>query len=1354
MKYTPTLLFAFLLLVVGTTTAQQANQLHLKTGTYTLPENIQSLQQETPLFAREVVSNRYYRLLQFAEMPDHATLKALRDQDVQLLEYLSAQTYVASLPTQYDLRRLQGYGVRGVHQIEKSMKVTPDISMPDGWRGVGDDIDAMLVYHKDIPQPMVQAFCEHDGIKLLEFNGYNSVMKVRLPYYRLAEIAELPYVAFIDNVPGPDIPDDLNGRAMHRTSAIDVDYGIGRHYNGEGVSVLTRDDGRIGPHIDFTGRLDQTYCGPSRGSHGDGVSGIFAGAGNLDPANKGMASGAMLYVMDYHASFLDRTMDLFFEKDVIVTNSSYSNDCNVGYTSSTYTVDQQLYDNPTLMHVFSAGNSNGQDCAYGAGENWGNITGGHKQAKNCLTTANLFSDETLVPSSSRGPAHDGRIKPDISAHGQNQVSTDPDNTYDPFGGTSAAAPGIAGVTAMLHHAYSDLNGGERANAALLKAMMLNTANDLGNKGPDYKFGWGQVNALRVVQTMEENRYMKATVLAGQTNTHTIDIPAGVTQARIMTYWMDPPAAVNARKALVNDLNTRVTANGDIHMPWVLNPTPDSTILDTPADKGVDDLNNMEQVAIENPAAGTYTLEVEGTTVPFGEREYYVVWEFRTDEITIIYPMGGERLIPGESMKIYWDAEDGADPFVVSFSINNGNNWAQLGGVNGSTNVYDWEVPNVYVGEVLIRVARGGVFDISDSPVNVAPVPENIAVGNVCHNSVELNWDAINGATSYDVYQLGKKYMEIVATPTTNTLTLPISDPSGEMWFAVAANFANNLKGRRSVAVSHSGGLKDCPAEHNVSLISINEPDDGIRIDCQNFSEAISVTVKNNGTTVASSISAGYRIDGGTEVVEAINGLLAPGDSIIYTFNEQVSIDQTGIYELEMWSSIAEELYPFDDTMSTELTIYAGVGEPLDLVEDFEGLGFPSNFWTIENIDSQDTWSLIFTTGSDGLFTYAASLRYRFFDGDRGTEDALSTIPIDMSEATDSLYLFFDMAYSDNSADEDGLRIEVSTNCGESFDHVIFEEFGEDLETTSVSGSLFPTRADQWRVIGVDLSEFVGEDNVIVRFVGIHDTGNNLYIDNINIRKASLTVPKADFEASADEVCIFESLTFTNKSEGELLSYEWRFGLGANPPSASGVGPFTVSYQLPRTETVSLIARNPVGADTITKTYNVVRNPTGDYSFDDAEGTVNVTSSGNPTYGHFWDFGDGNTSTAVNPTHRFALPGDYQVVLTISNACGDHVVTKEITITTVGIFDPEDLQSVQVLPNPNEGHFDLLLQSASSQELDIRLMDTKGVLIAQQTYTTQAGQNSLRFEENRLPAGLYFLQLNDGKRTRSLKVIIK
>jgi subtilase family serine protease len=104
-------------------------------------------------------------------------------------------------------------------------------------------------------------------------------------------------------------------------------------------------------------------------------------------------------------------------------------------------------------------------------------------AKNAIATANLLQDGTLDNTSSRGPAYDGRLKPDISANGNSHESTDPNNGYQVFGGTSGAAPGIAGCLAQLTQAYKLMNSGAEPVSALLKGIILNTANDLGNVGP-------------------------------------------------------------------------------------------------------------------------------------------------------------------------------------------------------------------------------------------------------------------------------------------------------------------------------------------------------------------------------------------------------------------------------------------------------------------------------------------------------------------------------------------------------------------------------------------------------------------------------------------------------------------------------------------------------------------------------------------------------------------------------------------------------------------------------------------------------------------------------------------------------
>jgi subtilisin family serine protease len=105
----------------------------------------------------------------------------------------------------------------------------------------------------------------------------------------------------------------------------------------------------------------------------------------------------------------------------------------------------------SLMSVFSSGNSGGTNC--GVNSSFYQIAGGYKASKNCLAIGNLQNNDQIASSSSRGPAEDGRIKPDICAVGSSVYSTQPGNTYASFSGTSMACPGVSGTLADLWQAY-------------------------------------------------------------------------------------------------------------------------------------------------------------------------------------------------------------------------------------------------------------------------------------------------------------------------------------------------------------------------------------------------------------------------------------------------------------------------------------------------------------------------------------------------------------------------------------------------------------------------------------------------------------------------------------------------------------------------------------------------------------------------------------------------------------------------------------------------------------------------------------------------------------------------------------
>ncbi len=804
------MIFAFAL-----ASAQNSYTITFQDETIEMPENIDTFQwNQFPESAH--LRDGYIGWVQFYETPSQSVQDLFAANGLDLISYIPHHTYLFRFPENTSISFLQNNGVRSIVPVEGRFKLSKDLKNGNigNWATDGENYVVTLQYYPYVDAQFVIADLATQQISVKQqYAGSNNIDLV-IPNDCLETLSNQPYVKWVEVIVAPSVPDSEKGRTIHRANLLDTQTPGGNNFTGLGVGTLCRDDGPVGPHIDFQGRHNGPLNPIANGSsHGDGVSGIIAGAGNLNALNRGMAAGSDLFVVQYAANFLDgNTVTLINNGDVQVTNSSYSNGCNAGYTSITQTVDTQINTIPTLLHVFSAGNSNGLDCGYGAGNQWGNITGGHKQGKNVIATANLFEDGVLVSSSSRGPAHDGRIKPDISAHGQGQISTNQNNTYQTFGGTSAASPGIAGVSAQLYQVYMEENAGAFPESALIKAALLNTANDMGNVGPDFKFGWGLVNANRAALLIQDDRYLSSTVAQGLTNTHTINVPANTTQVRFMVYWSDPAATPGADPALVNDLDLVVTdPSSGTHLPWVLDHTPNPVNLDTPATNGPDHLNNMEQVLINNPAAGDYDIDITGFNVPVGPQDYYVVYEIITDNLVLTYPNGGEALLNVGTHIIHWDATNTSSNFLLEYSLDNGSTWNTIGNAASTVTNFEWSVPNDVTGEALVRITSGAFSDTSDDVFSLAGIVGGVDAIQVCETTATISWIALPDAEEYDLYMLGDEYMEVVGTTTDTEITVPIVDGENtDFWYAVVArNTTEGWRTLRTVAKLHSSGLLDC-----------------------------------------------------------------------------------------------------------------------------------------------------------------------------------------------------------------------------------------------------------------------------------------------------------------------------------------------------------------------------------------------------------------------------------------------------------------------------------------------------------------------------------------------------------------
>lgn len=1062
-----------------------------------IPENINSFNwNELPESA--VLEEGYIGWIQFYETPTQDIQDLFKANDLRLLEYIPHKAYLFYFPLNTSMQLLKDSGVRGITPVEGRFKMGMNLKngIIGDWAIQGNNILVTLEHHPYVSQDFVVNDLARKQIAVNQLFKNSEVLYLTIPNNCLEDLSNLPYVKWVELIPAPDVKEDTRGKSLHRSHSLDTQTPTGWDYTGEGVGVLVRDDGIIGPHIDFHGRIDNSGASGTGQNHGDGVAGILAGAGNLNPNIRGMAAGSNVFVSNYASSFLDgTTTSLINSGDVQITNSSYGNGCNAGYTSIARTVDLQTNTTTSLLHVFSCGNSNGNNCGYGAGTQWGTITGGHKQGKNVIATANTFFDGSLAGSSSWGPASDGRIKPDITANGQGHLSTDENNGYLSFGGTSGASPGIAGVSAQLYQMYAEANGGTLPQSALIKATLLNTANDAGNVGPDFKFGWGIVNGRRAGMLIDEGRFLSSTITQGNTNSHTINVPAGTTQARFMVYWNDPAGASGANPSLVNDLDLVVNDPvGASTLPYILDPTPNATTLDLPATNGEDHLNNMEQVVYNDPMAGDYTINIDGFNIPSGPQEYFVVYEIISENLTVTYPNSGENFVPGQAEALHWDAVNTTDGFTLEYSTDNGGSWNPITTVDSTTYLYMWNVPNTISGTAKIRVTSGAFQDESDESFSIASLVEGVELAQLCPDQAIFSWDTVPDAESYDLYLLGDKYMEVAGTSTTNEITVAITDPNEVIWYTVVAkNATEGWEGRRNIAIQHPGGLVNCSLANDLAMEEIYNSATDFSDVCIDGDGIVSVAIRNTGVSDQTGFTIGYQVSGQAPVEETFAGNLTSGQSSDYEFATPITISDTGNYSLTTYVALAGDQNASNDEAVLDFYVQSEPIQP-SAVEDFDSTGVPPDGWFIDNPDEALTWTeATGVTGSDGNATNAAFVN-NFSYNAAGQEDALITPFYEIP----TIALFsFDLAKAQFSAEfSDALRVEISIDCGLTFTE-IWAKDGLDLSTLPnyVTSNWSPNNEEQWRLEQIDVSQYSGEIAQF-RIVNITGYGNGTYIDNI------------------------------------------------------------------------------------------------------------------------------------------------------------------------------------------------------------------------------------------------------------------
>lgn len=583
--------------------------------------------------------------------------------------------------------------------------------------------------------------------------------------------------------------------------------------NGSGRTISIKENKMDTADIDFKGRyVYSSQASPRMETHATTMATIAAGGGNTFYTGKGFAFGASITSSDFANLLPDPFLPLINPR-ITVQNHSYGTGIENYYGADAAAYDMEMASPGQVIHIFSAGNQGTQTSSSGnyAGiSGYANLTGSFKMSKNSIAVGATDSFGVVLPISSRGPAYDGRLKPELVALGED--------------GSSGAAAIVSGTTALVQHAYQQKNNGPIGLDAT-RAVLFNSADDVGSPGPDFISGYGMVNTYRAVQTIQENRLLFDYVREQDQRIHQIVIPTGAINLKVILSWVDYQGQTNTYKALVNDLDLKLEHPASLQswQPWVLNSTPHADSLRKNAVRGRDTLNNHEQITIANPPAGLYHIRVIASSLPKVSQDYAIAWQYDTvSHFMFSYPVKGDQLDPQRRNTIRWETTIN-DTATLEYKLNGGSWQTAAHGIDLTKKYFQWQPPDTFA-TIQLRMKSPQRVWLSDT----VGISKNLLIntGFNCTDSFLIYWQKAK-VDSYRVYRLGEKYLEPFLVMN-DTALIQFKQNNPYRFFSVAPVLPLQIEGQRAYTFDYSQQQVACyisgfiayPSGNNAARLSL------------------------------------------------------------------------------------------------------------------------------------------------------------------------------------------------------------------------------------------------------------------------------------------------------------------------------------------------------------------------------------------------------------------------------------------------------------------------------------------------------------------------------------------------------
>lgn len=234
------------------------------------------------------------------------------------------------------------------------------------------------------------------------------------------------------------------------------------------------------------------------------------------------------------------------------------------------------------------------------------------------------------------------------------------------------------------------------------------------------------------------------------------------------------------------------------------------------------------------------------------------------------------------------------------------------------------------------------------------------------------------------------------------------------------------------------------------------------------------------------------------------------------------------------------------------------------------------------------------------------------------------------------------------------------------------------------------------------------------------------------------------------ICEGASVTLTANTSGGSLPYTYDWSPNGEETQTIPVGDAD-SYSVTTTDA------NGCSSTSNSQTITVTPLPIASFSVNELnQPTIAFTNASQYATSYQWDYADGNTSTTSSASHNhiYATNGMYTIRLIANSSCGADTAYQSVNILSVGMNHAPDNYNLSVQPNPSTGIISLNIESSTTEDFQIEVVNTIGQQVFQKSIRHIHGTSTATIDLTDFSEGVYVLNARCEKRTFSERLIIR